>query len=378
MRYIGNKSKLLPFIGDFLRARGILGGRALDAFSGTATVGSYLKAQGFSVVSCDIMTYSYVFQRAYIVPNAVPKFAGIRRQRANRAGASLQELFAELSDGIEPCESFITRNFSAREECAHGERMYFTRETALRIDGVREQLESWRQRDLLTGDEYYILLAALIEATDAAANTAGTYAAYLKSWQSNTRRPFQLSVPQRAVWTGPECQAHQGEINALIPSLGHFDLLYLDPPYNTRQYSGYYHIPELLARGWFNGGPMLRGKTGLIADHDQRSAWSSRGQCVSALEQLISSADADHVVMSYNNEGLIPEQEIERVFRTYGVSRSYRRVERRHARYRADSDGPRRRYTADRVSERLYYVRLRPRIRALPRLRPRPKARAIT
>ena len=332
------------------------------------------------------MTYSYVFQRAYIVPNAIPKFAGIRRERRSRASTSpasrarltpqtqLVDLFAELSAGIEPRESFITRNFSARDTCTDRERMYFTRETALRIDGVREQLESWRQRDVLTSDEYYILLAALIEATDAAANTAGTYAAYLKNWQSNTRRPFQLSVPLRAVWGGLPCQAHQGEINTLIPSLGHFDLLYLDPPYNTRQYSGYYHIPELLARGWFNGGMILRGKTGLIPDHDQRSAWSSRGQCVQALEQLISSADADHIVMSYNNEGLIPEQEIERVFRSYGVSRSYRRVERRHARYRADSDGPRRRYTADRVSERLYYVRLRPRRRP----QPAPKARSVT
>jgi adenine-specific DNA-methyltransferase len=375
MRYIGNKSKLLSFIGDFLRARGIRGGRALDAFSGTATVGSYLKRQGFSVVSCDIMTYSYVFQRAYIVANGMPQFAGIRRDRRYRASQSLrplstqpqlEDLFARLSASIEPRESFITRNFSAGETCTDGERMYFTRETAIHIDGVREQLEHWQQRKALTDDEYYILLAALIEATDAAANTAGTYAAFLKTWQSNTRRPFQLSVPDRAVWAGLPCEAHQGEINGLIPSLGHFDLLYLDPPYNSRQYSGYYHIPELLARGWFNGDLILRGKTGLIGNSGQHSAWSSRAHCVSALEQLIASVDADHVVMSYNNEGLIPEQEIERVFRTHGIPRTYRRVQRRHARYRADSDGPRRRYTADRVTERLYYVRLRPRARPRP------------
>ena len=64
MRYIGNKTKLLPFIGDLLGARRVPRGRSLDAFAGTAAVGSFLKARGGTVVGCDLMTFSYVFQRA--------------------------------------------------------------------------------------------------------------------------------------------------------------------------------------------------------------------------------------------------------------------------------------------------------------------------
>ena len=50
-----------------------------------------------------------------------------------------------------------------------------------------------------------------------------------------------------------------------------FELLYLDPPYNSRQYPGYYHIPELIATGWFEHTPVLRGKTGLLPDEHKRS-----------------------------------------------------------------------------------------------------------
>src|SRR5688500_11082735 len=66
VRYIGNKTKLLEFIGSALDEKRIASGRAMDAFAGTATVARFLKERGFEVVSADIMTYSYVFQKAYV------------------------------------------------------------------------------------------------------------------------------------------------------------------------------------------------------------------------------------------------------------------------------------------------------------------------
>jgi len=170
-------------------------------------------------------------------------------------------------------------------------------------------------------------------------------------------RPLRLVAPL-IVKTGRRGEAHRGDVNGLIGGLGHFELLYLDPPYNTRQYSAYYHVPEILARGWFDEPPQLRGKTGLIPDDDTKSAWSSRDRCVPALEDLIDRADASHVLMSYNSEGILPEAEIERIFREAGVPGSYQRVERDYARYRSDSDSDARQYKADRVTEYLYYVRL--------------------
>jgi len=386
VRYIGNKTKLLTFIGETLDDLDLHRGRAVDAFAGTASVGSYLKERGFEVEACDIMAFSYVLQRAYIVADTYPTFSGLESDEAFQAARSatdfaakvesrfrgqgdlfgiqldhprkLEEVLVFLDEFLEPRTSFITESYSAPVDATDGQRMYFTQQNARRIDAIRHRLHEWRCGGAINEDEFYILLAALLEAADSVANTTGVYAAYVKSWQGNAKRNLTLPLLPLVVGTGLTCHAHQGDINTLISQMGHVDLLYLDPPYNTRQYSGYYHVPEVIAQGWFDGAPALRGKTGLIPDEEKKSDWSTRDGCVPALEQLIERADATHVLMSYNNEGIIPESEIERIFKEFGKPRTFRRVGRGYKRYRSDSDSDQRQYSGDRVTEYLYYVQL--------------------
>jgi adenine-specific DNA methylase len=449
MRYLGNKTKLLPFIAGALDRLGVPpGGRALDAFAGTAAVGAFLKSRGAAVVGCDLMTFSFVFQRAYVVADTYPRFSGLlddpglraARQRADftalvdsrvatRAAASnrasgrhatagvvrstrvdaprarrpvpgvaadstrpLDEMLVYLDHYLDPLTSFVSSHFAMRHTpipaAATGDglarartgraggarlgaaapsiaspRMYFTLDAARRIDAIRTQLHDWQASAAITDDEYYILLATLLEAADAVANTAGVYAAYIKSWQSNALRSLRLRMPVIAasprLRRSPRarCEAHLGDVSTLAPKLGRFDLLYLDPPYNTRQYSAYYHVPELIAQGWFGDPPVLRGKTGLLPDA-KKSEWSTRAGCVAALDRLLATADADHVVLSYNSEGIIPEAEIKRIFRAYGRPGTYRRLTRTYQRYRSDRPSASRRYTSDSVREHLYCVRL--------------------
>lgn len=429
MRYIGNKTKLLPFIGELLDRYEIRAGRALDAFAGTAAVGAFLKARGHSVVGCDLMTFSYVFQRAYVVADRYPAFAGLaddpdvraaretsdfaahvdRRVAHRLAVASavaavaaspsvtrpLDEILVFLDSYLDPLTSFISRHFAAPlttlntlrslhrsngadapADADHGldtrgvpPRMYFTEERAGRIDAIRHRLHEWHTAGAITEDEYYLLLASLLEAADAVANTAGIYAAYIKKWQSNALRELHLRlpliVPARIIRARGQrgagsvaCEAYQGDVTTIAPQLGHFDLLYLDPPYNSRQYSAYYHVPELIARGWFDGPIELRGKTGLLPDGDKKSAWSSRAQCVGALESLLATTNADHVVLSYNSEGIIPEEDIERAFRSEGRAGTFARISRQYPRYRSDRPSATRRYKDQIVRENLYYVRI--------------------
>jgi adenine-specific DNA-methyltransferase len=232
--------------------------------------------------------------------------------------------------------------------------MYFTPINAARIDTVRGTLERWRRAGIIEDDAFYILLAATIEGADRVANTAGVYAACIKSWQPNARRPFQLRSPRLTPGTGS--RATRAEALGLIGELEPFDLLYIDPPYNERQYPAYYHIPELIATGWFDGPVELRGKTGLLPDAEKRSDWSSRRRAAAALEALVAAAPASHIVMSYNSEGIIPEATIERVLREYGRASTYRRYTRRYRRYRSDTDGQGRRYRGDEVAEYLFCV----------------------
>ena len=340
MRYIGNKTRLRDFINRVLRSRGITGGRACDPFCGTASVARSLKRRGFSVIAGDVMQYAYVFGRAYV--ETIKRPPDVQR-------------LVKLLNTLGPSHGFISEHFSPSGKAAakHG-RMYFTPENAGRIDAIRTWLHQQHHAGELSDDGFYMLLAALIEAADRVANTTGVYAAFVKSWQSNARRPLQLRLEPTIA--GNSCHAFRSDALALVSDQPRFDLLYLDPPYNTRQYPGYYHIPELIALGWFDGRPVLRGKTGLLPDDDKRSVWCSRGKAEQALEELLTAARCRHIALSYNTEGIIPEASIARLLREHGRKATYRRYSHAYRRYRSDSDHAKRRYSGDEVFEYLYCV----------------------
>jgi adenine-specific DNA methylase len=358
MRYIGNKTKLLSFLGAKLQTLGIEPGVAHDAFAGTAAVGRALKATGWCVHSSDLMTYSYVMQRAYVVASDLGSIDALSAEvpaigQHPQAPDGLTAIAGYLSSGVPPRDGFFARNFGPA-----GGRMYFTDENARRIDGARTALHEWRTAGLVNDDAFYVLLAAIIEGADRVANTAGVYAAYIKQWQPNARRPFTV-VPDSPVHSLVRCAAHQADAIQVAGDLGEVDLLYVDPPYNTRQYAGYYHVPELIARGWFGDDVTLRGKTGLIEDDEQRSDWCSKRQAPDALRALLAATGARHVLVSYNSEGVIADRELRGILRDAADDGRVRRFTKRYKRYRADSDREGRRYKGDEVKELLYYARLR-------------------
>ncbi|NIR46694.1 MAG: hypothetical protein GWN99_20010 [Gemmatimonadetes bacterium] len=356
MRYIGNKNKLIPFIRRTLERLGIEGATACDPFAGTAAVARFLKKHGYAVTSSDIMSFSFAFQWAYVVVDAPPRFAGLAEE-VEDDGQRLDAVLRHLNR-LRPETGFVYEHFCPEGHAGfEHDRRYFTPDNAAKIDSVRRRLHEWRTGGALNDGEYFVLLTALIEAADRVANTTGVYAAYVKSWQPNAERPLELRPPRMVTGTGRECRAYRRDAIDVVAALGPFDLLYLDPPYNTRQYAGYYHIPELIAEGWFAERPILRGKTGLPEDEEKRSDWSRRRRCEAAFRRLVEAADCRHILMSYNSEGIIPEDWIESVLRDRGATDSYRRLEHSYKRYRSDRDSDVRRYRGDRVTERLYYVR---------------------
>lgn len=391
MRYIGNKTKLLSFIGRVTDELGIGPGKAADPFAGTASVARYLKRRGFHVSCCDIMSYSYAFQRAYVQLDRLPGFQRVLNEDDELRTASsrrdfqkaLNETSAEQIGLFQPdhessnrplrtmllylerflpgLESFITREYSPAQAdgaTGPGPRMFFTPANACRIDAIRTRLEEWREAELLTDDEFFLLLACLLEAADAVANTTGVYAAFVKSWQPNALKPLRLREPELCMDTNLHCTANLGDANQFVRNLPPTDLVYLDPPYNTRQYSAYYHVPEIIAEGWFRSEPETRGKTGLIPDAHKKSDWSVRGKCGDALRDLVANLDARYLLLSYNSEGILSGDVVTEVFEDYGRPGTMRRHELEYPRYRSDRDGINRRYIADRVTEIIYSVEL--------------------
>lgn len=368
MRYIGNKTRLLPFILGTLRRLHIAPGTAHDAFAGTASVGRALKAEGWRVISSDIMTYSWVLQQAYVVAQRAPSFGALKRtdpelRRALRSTAlqqlggngtrRLAQVAEYCSTRLAPRDGFMTRHFSPG-----GGRMYFTAENAARLDATRGALHEWRVAGAIDDDGYFLLLAGLIEGADRVANTAGVYAAYIKSWQPNALRPLAVQVVEPL--RGPAGSlAYCEDAERVAARTDDVDLLYIDPPYNSRQYVGYYHVPEIIARGWFPTPPALAGRTGLLAEHDLKSEWCSSRRAPDALRRLLAATSARHVLVSYNSEGLLPEGDLRALLADRAVDGKVRRFRHSYRRYRADSDRPGRKYRGDVVDELLYYARLR-------------------
>ena len=343
MRYIGNKTRLLPFILRTLNKGGIAVGSVHDAFAGTASVSRALKARGWRVHSSDLLVSSYVFQRAYVV--------------ADCADPLLGEMARELA-ALGPRESFISRHFSPAGGSESEGRMYFTPANAGRIDAAREELESWRKAGKVDEDNYYLLLAAIIEGADRVANTAGVYASYMKRWQPNARRAFGVA-PEVPIKGAQPARAHLMDAIEAAKSIGEVDLLYIDPPYNSRQYVAYYHIPEILARGWTESAPAIRGKVGLLAGEEGRSQWSHGRRVQKLFSALLSATTATHALVSFNSEGHMPPEVLLSLLTRASADGNVSHFSQRYRRYRADSDREGRHYHRDIALEHLYLVRLR-------------------
>jgi adenine-specific DNA-methyltransferase len=321
LRYIGSKKDLVDFIYGPIREHNILGGTFCDIFTGTTVVAQFFKKKGFRVIANDIMKYSYVFARTYIGINETPSFSGLSSVIDK---PNLKKVIQFLNS-LPPKKGFMYQNYTFQGTTnSQFKRNYFSSENAQKIDAIRDTIQLWKDNRIISEDEFYVLLCSLLEAVPSVSNIAGTYGAFLKINDPRIFKRLLLRPPQLLCYgAGHEC--YNEDANQLIRRIS-CDILYLDPPYNTRQYAANYHILEAIAI-WDK--KIKNTKTGLIFWEDKKSRYCSKTECVSALEDLVANAKCKHILMSYNSEGIIPRDEIIRILSTRGnvmeYSKTYRR-----------------------------------------------------
>lgn len=292
MRYIGSKSNLLSNIENFVDANIKTPQNSFcDIFSGTACVANYFKNK-YKIISNDILYFSYVIQKAFIENNQKLDFANINYKTG--------DVFSFLENSKETADSdFITENFSP---CGKAKRMYFTEENARRIDFIRSKIKHWKNSGDISETEYYYLLASLLEAVPSVSNTTGTYGAYLKHWDKRAFKKIEL--PQFAVLDNKQKNEVYNEDSLDLISHISGDIMYIDPPYNSRQYAPNYHLLETIAK---YDNPKLSGLTGVRPYENQKSVFCSKSKVFDAFESLIKNADFSHIIVSYNSNGLMKE-----------------------------------------------------------------------
>jgi adenine-specific DNA-methyltransferase len=327
MRYIGSKSNLLDDISSVIDPFRNKSKSFCDLFSGTGSVGRFFKKE-FQIFSNDLLYFSYVIQKATIENQEEPKFIKLRK----KIGKDPFLYFMELDENKFKFEkpTFIHNNYSPTKT---NDRQYLTNRNSLRIDAFRQSIEKWKEDDLINENEYFYLVAGVVESVPFVSNIAGTYGAYLKDWdQRASKRIDPIKYPVENNNRDNRC--YNQNVNDLVKELTG-DILYLDPPYNGRQYISNYHLLETVAR---YDNPEIRGVTGIRVDPNASSDYCKKNKVSVAFEDLIEKSKFKYIVVSYSNEGLMSEQEISEILIKHGRPKTLKIKKIPYRRYKRTSD----------------------------------------
>ncbi len=302
-----------------------------DIFAGTGIVGRNFKARVRKVIANDCEYYSYVLNRNYI---------GNHTEMADK-----QAYIDELNTVPLVEDGFVYKNY-----CLGGGtgRQYFSDDNGRKIDAIRTKIEQWRTKGAISPNLYFFLLASLLESADKVANTASVYGAYLKHLKASAQKQLTLQSAAYEV-NDNEHEVYNADSNELISQV-EGDVLYLDPPYNARQYGANYHLLNTIAE---YDDFIPKGKTGMR--EYRRSKYCRAREVAGEFERLVADAQFQYIFLSYNNEGLMSVHEIRSIMQKYG---RYDLAQIDHQRFKADKT-ENRNHKADTTREYLHILEKR-------------------
>lgn len=310
IEYIGSKFKLLDWIMPVIvpNDRCV---RIADLFGGTGIVSHALSRKHSNVshiLSNDVEPYSYVTIDATI--------NGLYNTRCKDFIERVNALYDVSSD--EPHPTPISTHYSPKGSAG---RMFFTEYNAMCIDLVRHQIE--KEKTSLTKNEYTFLLGSLLYSADKVSNTTSVYGAFLKQFKKRAQEKFVL-LPIHTDTTIRECERtvcnNDVMDDTMLEHLRDYDVVYLDPPYNSRQYSKNYFPLNVIVKGDITD-EHIKGKTG-IPDDCFVSDFCKKGKALDTFQHLfnkLAEKGVHKVVMSYNSESIVSKQDITDAFIASGM-----------------------------------------------------------
>ncbi|MDK8869331.1 DNA adenine methylase [Corynebacterium macclintockiae] len=303
MRYIGSKINLIPNIEKLIK-REVRSTEStfLDIFAGTNSVARHFKPK-YQIITNDTLAFSYLNALSTIKQNGRPAFIRLSKQQS-------QDPIKYLN---EEANKHLAKESVGYYESVYsptGNAQYFTRENAKRIDYIREKIATWSIDGKISRLEEAYLISSLIEAVPLVSNTTGTYGAFLKSWDKRAFKPLKLEHIE-ILNNGKNNRCFMEDANTLAAHV-EADIVYIDPPYNGRQYAANYHVLENIAE---HRKPEVKGKTSISDWSAKKSNYCSKQLAFDALTDLIDNLKAKHFILSYNSEGIIPRDKLETIFR---------------------------------------------------------------
>lgn len=267
-RYTGSKYKLADWIFDIID-KNCNGSSFCDIFAGTGIIAQYALTRMKKVVINDFLYSNEIIYKAFFLQESYDK------KKIDSYKKDFQCINSQNIDS-----NYISENFGNK---------FFSYNDAIIIGEIRERIEKAKD---LTEKEYAILLASLLYSADKIANTVGHYDAYIKGHSLNDRFKFELISPYN---TKSKVEIFRQDANLLAKTL-QTDIVYIDPPYNSRQYSRFYHVLENITT-WKK--PKLYG-VALKPEPENMSEYC-RNTAFEAFSALINALTCKYIVVSYNN-----------------------------------------------------------------------------
>lgn len=306
--YLGNKRGLLPQVAEAVRqVRQRLGGRKLvcgDLFAGSGIISRYLKGHAAELYTNDLEGYSACINRCYLSNCSEVDMEGL--------SARLEGLKRAITEEWAP--GFITELYAPQDEQAirPGERAFYTRRNAIYLDTARRLIA----REGAEWQDY--LLAPLLYGASVHNNTAGIFKGFYKNragvgqyggeGKNALTRILGSIELQLPVFSRHECPCHVScqEAGKIVHELPELDLCYLDPPYNQHPYGSNYFMLNLLLH--YRRPEHISAVSGIPADWE-RSAYNKPQLARSELFRLIENCPARFILISYNSEGFIRQED---------------------------------------------------------------------
>lgn len=269
-RYLGNKYKLLPFITKVVEKECENVSTVADIFAGTGVVASAFLDK--KLITNDILYSNYICHLAWLGSEEYSE-------------EKIISLIMEYNNRNVSQDNYMSENFGDT---------YFSLEDCRKIGFIRQDIEDRFKGGDINARERALLITSLLYAMDKIANTCGHYDAYRKG--AEFERHLELAVPRPDADLNENNVCYNMDTNELAGDI-EADLVYIDPPYNSRQYCDAYHLLENVAR-WDKpkvfGVARKMDRTALKSDYCTQKA-------ASAFETLIDSIHAKYILLSYNN-----------------------------------------------------------------------------
>lgn len=268
-RYIGNKAKLTDWIMEIINKETEGNETFIDIFSGTAIVAREAMKTYKNVVLNDILFSNNIAYKAFF-------------DNSKWDSKKIVDIVNEYNtlNPKEINENYFSKNFGGK---------FYEKDVSKLIGHIREDIEN--RKNELNEKEYAILLTSLIYTIDRLANTVGHFDAYIK--KPIVKRPLNFRLIQTEDFAG--AKIYREDSNKLVRRLKG-DIAYIDPPYNSRQYSRFYHIYENLVK-W--GKPKLYG-VALKPEPENMSKYCTV-KAKDVFKDLIENLDVKYLAVSYNN-----------------------------------------------------------------------------